>query len=152
MTLLYPVNWSFEVWRDWDEHPEQSEAYFQFEYQILMNEADFTEFIENFDYDREDYEGFNSEELPDKYKNLFVGSMDDFKDDIVLNDEEMKEFEHEVRAGVPKFGHAPGTLYKDDSVYSLNWAIYATREEEAHERRKTPHYDVLPKTKNRWVG
>lgn len=48
---------------------------------------------------------------------------------------ELREFEHEMDGAVPKFGHKPGTKYHDDSVYSLNWAIYALREEEVFEKR-----------------
>jgi len=48
---------------------------------------------------------------------------------------EMKEFEHEMDGAVPKFGHKPGAKYHDDSVYSLNWAIYALREKEAYEHK-----------------
>jgi len=49
---------------------------------------------------------------------------------------EMREFEHEMDGAVPKFGHKPGTKYHDDSVYSLNWAIYALRDEEVFEKKK----------------
>jgi hypothetical protein len=55
--------------------------------------------------------------------------------DLPMLIKEMKEFEHEMEGKVPKFGHKPGTKYHDDSVYSLNWAIYALREQEAYEKR-----------------
>ena len=48
---------------------------------------------------------------------------------------EMREFEHELEGDIPKFGHKPGTKYHDDSVYSLNWAIYALREREVYEHK-----------------
>ena len=59
------------------------------------------------------------------------------RSDVPILVRELKEFEHEVRNGVPKFGHKPGAAYHDDSVYSLNLSIYSTHEE--------PVYDDLPK-------
>ncbi len=48
----------------------------------------------------------------------------------------MKGFEHDMQGNTPKFGHKSGTIYKDDSAYSTNWAIYSLREQEARTRHK----------------
>lgn len=65
---------------------------------------------------------------------------------------EMREFEHVMEGAVPKFGHKPGTKYHDDSVYSLNWAIYALREIEATERKFHPQKQVIRTDVNPYTG
>jgi len=51
---------------------------------------------------------------------------------------ELREFEQDSSRGVPKFGHKPGAMYHDDTVYSLNWAIHALREKQVYERKRRP--------------
>lgn len=65
---------------------------------------------------------------------------------------EMKEFEHEMDGAVPKFGHKPGTKYHDDAVYSLNWAMYALREEEVYERRPRVRQQIQRMDVNPFTG
>ena len=66
---------------------------------------------------------------------------------------EMKDFEQDISHGVPKFGHKAGTLYKDDSVYSLAWAIDSLTEEEAFtQTRMHRGNDSISRERNRYTG
>jgi hypothetical protein len=65
---------------------------------------------------------------------------------------EMREFEHEMDGAVPKFGHKPGTKYHDDSVYSLNWAIFALREEEVFEKSRRRRPPMVRTGLNQFTG
>jgi len=69
---------------------------------------------------------------------------EDKQEEIPFIIKEMREFEHEMDGAVPKFGHKPGAKYHDDSVYSLNWAIYALREKEAYEKHKRLQRERYP--------
>lgn len=72
--------------------------------------------------------------------------------DLPILVKEMREFEHEMDGAVPKFGHKPGTKYHDDSVYSLNWAIFALREVEATERKYHARQQIVRTDVNPYTG
>jgi len=72
----------------------------------------------------------------------------------VILTQELQDFEHEIAGDIPKFGHPPGSRYKDDSVYSLGWAIYSLREEDTYTVKDS--FRIIQKSierqYNRWTG
>lgn len=79
-------------------------------------------------------------------ENLPADYYDDGRNYIPILIRELQEFETTLSGNVPKFGHPAGSKFKDDSVYSLAWAIHSLREEMAAPVRRPE-----TSTKNKYI-